>query len=506
MNNNEIVSFLEARKFARGLKLKSIEEWNVFAKSESRPQFIPEDPELFYKDNGWLGWNDFLGIKKWIGCKEAKEMNYFTFKTPDGKKITPENFHEIIIKINKPSDDTNGPNNLRKGSNEFLPFEEAKRLAIDLGLSSAKDWREYCISGTKPKNMPSSPQNVYKDKDWKGWGDFLGTGRAYSGKVEYLTYEEARKFVSGLELRCVHEWYAYCRSGQKPVFIPNSPHSVYKGKGWKGYGDFLGTGTIAFFNLEYLPFEEAREFIQPLEIKTTKEWYEWCKSGNKPQNIPASPYQTYKDKGWKGWGDFLGTGTVALYNREYLSYEEAREFIQPLEIKTTKEWYEWCKSNNKPQTIPASPHTVYKGRGWKGWGDFLGTGKISRDEKEYLSFKEAKRFAHGLRLKGVKDWEAYSKSGERPQNVHSSPETVYKGRGWKGWGDFLGTGRPSPFNRTYMSYEETKKYVHSLNLKNINEWREWCKSGRRPYVIPTNPNIIYQDSGWTNWYDFFGTK
>jgi len=36
------------------------------------------------------------------------------------------------------------------------------------------------------------------------------------------------------------------------------------------------------------------------------EWREYCKSGKKPINIPASPDKTYKNKGWISWGDFLG--------------------------------------------------------------------------------------------------------------------------------------------------------------------------------------------------------
>jgi hypothetical protein len=43
------------------------------------------------------------------------------------------------------------------------------------------------------------------------------------------------------------EWYAYCQGklpekGPLPSDIPASPHWVYRKKGWKGFGDWLGTG------------------------------------------------------------------------------------------------------------------------------------------------------------------------------------------------------------------------------------------------------------------------
>lgn len=46
------------------------------------------------------------------------------------------------------------------------------------------------------------------------------------------------------------------------------------------------------------PFEEARTFIHSQELKGRDEWRVWAKSGAKPDDIPTSPEQAYKDKGW----------------------------------------------------------------------------------------------------------------------------------------------------------------------------------------------------------------
>jgi hypothetical protein len=115
----------------------------------------------------------------------------------------------------------------------YRPFREAREFVHKLGLKSKEEWDTYCKSGKKPPDIPGTPHNVpsYK-KEWKGWGDWLGTGRIASFKMVYLSFEEAREFVHKLGLTKREEWYNYCKSGKKPQGIPNIPWAVYKGK-WK---------------------------------------------------------------------------------------------------------------------------------------------------------------------------------------------------------------------------------------------------------------------------------
>ena len=48
---------------------------------------------------------------------------------------------------------------------------------------------------------------------------------------------------------------------------------------------------------KFRDFESAREFARSLNLKRQKEWLEYCKSGNKPDDIPSAPWNTYKE--WK---------------------------------------------------------------------------------------------------------------------------------------------------------------------------------------------------------------
>jgi hypothetical protein len=136
-------------------------------------------------------------------------------------------------------------------------------------------------------------------------------------------------------------------------------------------GDWLGTGTIVSQNMEFRAFEEATSFVQELNLKSKTEWEQYCKSGNKPADIPSNPNSTY-EKEWKGWGDWLGTGTIAPFEMEFRPFEEARQYVHKLGIKNNIEWRDYCKSGKKPKDIPANADKVYSNE-WQGWYDWLGT-------------------------------------------------------------------------------------------------------------------------------------
>ena len=53
--------FEEAREFARSLKLRSVSEWQQYAKTDERPNDIPSTPGRTYKNDGWNGYGDWLG-------------------------------------------------------------------------------------------------------------------------------------------------------------------------------------------------------------------------------------------------------------------------------------------------------------------------------------------------------------------------------------------------------------------------------------------------------------
>jgi len=166
----------------------------------------------------------------------------------------------------------------------------------------------------KPGNIPTTPEKVYKE-DWVGYGDWLGNGNVWTGLKSYRAFDEARAFVKTLNIQNKENWRNYCDSGDKPVDIPSNPQSTYYRKGWSGFDDWLGTPTKNKLSTDkktprhrnYLEFVEAKAFVHGLNLKGVREWKEYCNSKEKPDNIPSYPHQTFSDKGWKGYKDWLGT-------------------------------------------------------------------------------------------------------------------------------------------------------------------------------------------------------
>jgi Hypothetical methyltransferase/Phage-integrase repeat unit len=210
---------------------------------------------------------------------------------------------------------------------KFRPFTEARDYVRTLMLKNQEEWRVYSKSTSKPPDIPATPDKVYRG-NWKGMGDWLGTGRIASQDMKFLPFGKAREIVHSFGLKSQTEWEKYCRSGKRPKDIPSNPHDTYR-KYWRGYGDWLGTDAISPEDREYRPFAEAKKLVHSLGLKGSADWKEYCKSGRKPQDIPSHPGHIYKRE-WKGMGDWLGTGTIATLQREYLPFAQAREYVHKL--------------------------------------------------------------------------------------------------------------------------------------------------------------------------------
>ena len=322
---------------------------------------------------------------------------------------------------------------------------------------------------------------------------------------KFRDFESAREFVQSQKIQSKTNWQKYCKSGNKPDDIPSNPAQNYK-KEWTSWGDWLRNGMPILRKNNFHSFKEAREFVRKLNLKNADEWRAYCTSGNKPDEITSVPERVYKNNGWIGLGDWLGTGTPSSRNRKYRSFEDAKKFVHKLKLKSTIEWNEYCKSGNKPDDIPQSMRNTYKNK-FKDMGDWLGTGRIADQKKTFRSFEDSKKFAQSLKLKNVKEWETYNKSGNRPMDIHANPSVKYKNKGWINWPDFLGTKNISNIksSQNFLSFEDARKFVHTLKIKNQNEWANYCNSGNRPENIPSNPIQIYKNKGWISFGDWVGT-
>jgi hypothetical protein len=120
-----------------------------------------------------------------------------------------------------------------------------------------------------------------------------------------------------------------------------------------------------------------------------------------------------------------------------------------------------------------------------------------------LPFAAARAYVRKLKLKTQKEWFAWSKSGQRPSNIPSSPHKVYRDDGWISMPDWLGfKGRAPPGGM--LPFTVGRAYARKLKLRSVKEWREWNKSGQRPSNIPASPSQVYRDDGWISYPDWLG--
>ncbi len=228
----------DARNFVHTLKLKNEQAWREYCKSGKKPKDIPSKPDFVYRGKGWIDWYDWLGIPK-----------------------------------------------------GFLSFTDAREYVRKLELLNQKAWREYCKSGKKPKDIPSTPDLVYRGTGWNGWPDFLGIRKKQKKikirrtPIAYVSYAEASAHAREKKIKTYSEWQKYCKSGKRPDNIPRHPERTYKGNGWTNWPDFLGTRNVAFYNREYVPFEEAKAYALGKKFQSRVQWEQHCTSGEKPDKV-----------------------------------------------------------------------------------------------------------------------------------------------------------------------------------------------------------------------------
>ena len=183
----------------------------------------------------------------------------------------------------------------------------------------------------------------------------------------------------------------------------------------------------------------------------------------------------------------------------YLDFEDARGFVWNLNLKNESEWRNYLKTENRPWNITTNPSKLYKDKGWISMSDWLGSKKGW--DGNYLEFENAREIVRKENLQSQSDWYDYVKNG-KPHNIPSNPQFVYKDK-WKSLPDWIGTNEGWD-GYEWKSYEESKKFVNSLGLKNRDEWRDYNRNNELPHGIPTSPERIYKHEGFSMG-DWLGT-
>lgn len=142
IENIKYLSYLEVKEYIKNLGINSKNSWNEFKNSLNFPNFLPKEPQVIYQNNGWKDFHDFLSLEK--------DINKYK---------------------------------LKNNRNKYLTFQEARKFARSLKLTSKRKWELYCNGelenyDKKPECIPLNPY-IYQNEGFLDFNDWLGAKREY---------------------------------------------------------------------------------------------------------------------------------------------------------------------------------------------------------------------------------------------------------------------------------------------------------------------------------------
>lgn len=281
--------------------------------------------------------------------------------------------------------------------------------------------------------MPRAPDQAYG----------LSSIRVLFGleEIEFFTYQDARSY-------CIREYEKlpknkklkqftrfYKKLSREEPRLPSSPNRHYKDKGWISFRVIFGLQ-----NITHLSYEEVVEYcseeyrsISDAETSTDlKLFYSGLRDRN--INLPSTPSNFYKNKGWVSWGELFGLDEKVLF-----SYEEAVDYCSgkyrelPDDKKPSNLTHFYQEIRASEPRLPAVPRQFYFNAGWISYKELF-----NANEKAYFSYEEAVRYCA----------DKYSECllNEKPRNLKkfykwlrvselrlpSNPDAKYKDKGWIG--------------------------------------------------------------------------
>ena len=183
-----------------------------------------------------------------------------------------------------------------------LPFETAAAYLVQIGIDKIQDFKLMVKNRELPPVIPRDPDAFYEE--YIGWRDFMDVGKNYiaeNGEFTLVlpTYKALKKRVVELEIVTKKEYKESVKSGVLGDLAPLHPDKAFLDE-FEGWSLFL----VRYKSDKYLSFEQVRQFARDMDIKSSTQWVEMCRKGQRPANIPAWPERHYRDK-WMGWMNFL---------------------------------------------------------------------------------------------------------------------------------------------------------------------------------------------------------
>lgn len=185
-------------------------------------------------------------------------------------------------------------------------------------------------------------------------------------KSKYLSYTECKALAQSNHIRSKSEWLNFCKNNKHLTNLPFYPNKIYKNFGWINADNFFDKKTFIKW-----PYAKARKFVRKLKLKNQIEWQNWFKSGNRPTYIPSNPEYHYRNKGWTGFQDWLGSNNISskVKAKSFVTFDEFKTIVKEHKIQSHYKYEKIYKTLNF--NLPSAPHLFYKDKGWTIWRDLL---------------------------------------------------------------------------------------------------------------------------------------
>lgn len=240
-----------------------------------------------------------------------------------------------------------------------------------------------------------------------------------------LTYNKAKSYIKNnhSNITSLKKYKEWTKVDSFPSELPVSPHKFYKNIGWQGWGDYLSTGNVSNTKKVFVSYEKASEYGKIKKIKSSSHWRKMASM--RPKNIPAEPHVYYKGSGWESWNKFLGVENNNNHNRDFLTFEEARNFVRDLGINSVNKYKQAHRSGILTDLLPVNPDRAYEE--FEDWYHFF-----FHEKPDFLTYNEARMFLLSLGVTNSNKWKIYCRAGHKPDFLPRNIERFYK-KQWKGW-------------------------------------------------------------------------
>lgn len=144
----------------------------------------------------------------------------------------------------------------------FIRFNEILYKVQKQGIKFIASYNSSIKPQEIPKTKPQMKLNIgHQNKNCIYKEDSVDK----RAKIFY-SFKKARAFARSLNFQRVRDWEHYCRSGKKPIYVPTSPCTVYKGCGWISMCGCLGVASSRA--KVFKTFNQARTLARSLGLSS----------------------------------------------------------------------------------------------------------------------------------------------------------------------------------------------------------------------------------------------